>query len=125
MNSNAGKIHDSELEVMQVLWKSKQPVALYEIRQELSAKCGWEDSTIKTLLRRLCSKGVAKLESRGMYSAIVTEEEYSHWSTRNLLAKVFAGNAKKMVASLVSDGKLSEADIAELSAMFNKEESHE
>lgn len=121
MNALAGKIQDSELEIMQVLWRSDAPVALIEIRRELSAKCGWEDSTIKTLLRRLCTKGIARLESRGMYSAVVTTEEYNQWSTRNYLSKVFDGSAKKLVASLLADGQLSEADIAELSAMFNKE----
>jgi len=120
MNKLAGKIQDSELEIMHVLWKSSKPVALIDIRRELSAKCGWEDSTIKTLLRRLCEKGIAKLESRGMYSAVVTEAEYNQWSIRHYVGKVFDGSAKKLVASLLSDGQLSEADIAELSAMFNK-----
>ena len=120
MNKLAGKIQDSELEIMHVLWKSSKPAALIDIRRELSAKCGWEDSTSKTLLRRLCEKGIAKLESRGMYSAVVTEAEYNQWSTRHYVGKVFDGSAKKLVASLLSDGQLSEADIAELSAMFNK-----
>jgi BlaI family penicillinase repressor len=125
MNSLAGRIQDSELEIMHVLWKSNEPVALIEIRRELSAKCGWEDSTIKTLLRRLCEKGIAKLASRGMYSAVVTEAEYNQWSTRHYVGKVFEGSAKKLVASLLSDGQLSEADIAELSAMFNNEAENE
>lgn len=120
MNILAGKIQDSELEIMQVLWKSDTPVPLVEIRRVLSVKCGWEDSTTKTLLRRLCTKDIARLESRGMYSAVVTAEEYNQWSTRNYLSKVFDGSAKKLVASLLSDGQLSEADIAELSVMFNK-----
>ncbi|MEL7602343.1 MAG: BlaI/MecI/CopY family transcriptional regulator [Bacillota bacterium] len=121
MNSLAGQIQDSELEIMRVLWKSGKPVALIDIRRELSAKCGWEDSTIKTLLRRLCEKGIAKLVSRGMYIAVVTQAEYNQWSTRHYVGKVFEGSAKKLVASLLSDGQLSDADIAELSAMFNGE----
>lgn len=121
MTNLAGKIQDSELEVMRVLWKADRPVALIDIRRELSARCGWEDSTIKTLLRRLCTKDIVMLERRGVYNAIVTEEEYNQWSTRNYVGKVFEGSAKKLVASLLLDGQLSEEDIAELSAMFNKE----
>lgn len=121
MNSLAGRIQDSELEIMRILWKSNAPVALIDIRRELSVKCGWEDSTIKTLLRRLCQKGIAKLVSRGMYAAVVTEAEYNRWSTRHYVGKVFEGSAKKLVASLLSDGQLSEADITELSAMFSGE----
>lgn len=125
MDNLAGKIQDAELEVMRVLWKSKQPVPLIEIRRELTSRCGWEDSTIKTLLRRLCVKEIAKLEQRGFYSAVVTEKEYNQWSVRHYVGKVFEGSAKKLVASLLSDGQLSAEDIAELSAMFNKEGQHD
>ncbi|MGI6169442.1 MAG: BlaI/MecI/CopY family transcriptional regulator [Christensenellales bacterium] len=125
MNNLAGKIQNSEFEIMRVLWNSNQPVPLITIRQEVSARCGWEDSTIKTLLRRLCSKGVVKLERRGIYSAVVTEEEYNQWSTRNYVGKIFEGSAKKLVASLLINGQLSESDIAELSEMFNKEKHDE
>ena len=122
MNDNAKKIQDAELEVMQAVWKAEGPVPLIDIRRQLSAKCGWEDSTVKTLLRRLCAKGAVKLERRGVYRAVVTEQEYNQWSTKNFLSKVFEGSAKKLVASLLSSGELSEADLDELFAMFNREE---
>lgn len=122
MCTGAEKIQDAELEVMQVLWNSHQPVPLIEIRRALADKCGWEDSTVKTLLRRLCEKGAVELERRGMYRAVITQAEYSRWSARRLIGKVFEGSAKKLVASLLSDGQLTEADIAELSAMLHGEE---
>ena len=122
MCTGAEKIQDAELEVMQVLWRSAQPVPLAEIRRTLADKCGWEDSTVKTLLRRLCEKGAVELERRGMYRAVITQAEYSRWSARHLIGKVFEGSAKKLVASLLSSGELSEADLDELFAMFNREE---
>jgi BlaI family penicillinase repressor len=125
MNELAGKIQDSELEVMRVLWEAGDALPLIEIRRVLSARCGWEDSTIKTLLRRLQAKSIVKLKRRGVYGAVVTEEEYNQWSTHAFLDKIFAGSAKKLVASLVSGGQLDEKDIAELSAMFNAGEEHE
>ena len=120
MNKLAGKIQDSELEVMRVLWEAKKALPLIEIRRVLSARCGWEDSTIKTLLRRLQAKGIVKLEKRGIYSAVISEEEYNQWSTNAFVNKIFASSAKKLVASLVSDGQLDEKDIAELYKMFNE-----
>ena len=125
MNELAGKIQDSEVEVMRVLWEAETAVPLSEIRHILSFRCGWEDSTIKTLLRRLQAKSIVRLERRGIYSAIIAEEEYNQWSTHTLVKKLFAGSAKKLVASLVSDGQLSESDFTELSAMFNAGNEHE
>jgi BlaI family penicillinase repressor len=120
MNELASRIQDSELEVMRVLWDAGEPLPLIEIRRILSERVGWDDSTIKTLIRRLQSKGIVSLERRGIYSAIITEGEYTRWSTGRFVDKLFAGSAKRLVASMVSDGQLSEKDIAELSVIFNK-----
>ena len=122
MCGSAEKIQDAELEVMQVLWDSPQPVPLAELRRVLGQQRGWEDSTVKTLLRRLCGKGAVALERRGMYRAVLTRAEYSRWSARRLVGKLFDGSVKQLVASLLSDGQLSEADIAELSALLHGED---
>jgi Predicted transcriptional regulator len=119
MSDLTGRIQNSELEVMKVLWKSGGTLPLADIRLILSERCAWEDTTIKTLVRRLLAKGIIRLEQRGVYSAVVTEREYNQWSARAFINRVFAGSAKKLVASLVSDGQLSPEDIAALSAMFN------
>lgn len=123
MDKSKEKIQDAELEVMQVLWQAGQPMTLAEIRRIVSARCGWEDSTIKTLLHRLCEKGAVCLERRGVYRAVTTQEAYRSWSAKRLIGKVFAGSAKNLVASLLADGQLSQADIDELSALFHQEES--
>ena len=125
MNRLAGKIQDSELEVMRVLWEAGEALPLIKIRQVLSTRCGWEDSTIKTLLRRLQTKSIVRLERRGVYNAVITEEEYNQWATHTFVDKIFAGSAKKLVAALVSDGQLNKKDIEELSTIFNAGEKHE
>jgi len=122
MNEQAGKIQDAELEIMKTLWAAGEPMQLADIRRELAERRGWEDSTVKTLLRRLETKGAVRLQSRGVYAAVITENEYSASTTQAFLNKLYEGSAKKLVASLVSGGKLSAGDIEELSAMFNGRE---
>jgi BlaI family penicillinase repressor len=107
---------------MKTLWEAGEPMQLADIRRELAERRGWEDSTVKTLLRRLETKGAVKLQSRGVYAAVITENEYSASTTQAFLNKLYEGSAKKLVASLVSGGKLSAGDIEELSAMFNGRE---
>ncbi len=120
MNKLAQKITDSELEVMKVLWSAKQALTLAEIRKSLCANCEWEDSTIKTLLRRLHGKGVLKQEKREVYyyTPLVSELEYGEYSTHSLIDKIYQGSAKNLVASLVSGNMLSQEDITELRRMF-------
>ena len=122
MEKEESKIQDSELAVLQVLWAAGGTLPLAEIRHALSERCGWEDSTVKTLLRRLMAKGAVALESRGVYRALTAQENYNRHTARHFVEKLFSGNAKELVAALVEEGALSAADLAELSAMFRVEE---
>lgn len=121
MDLNAANIVDSESEVMRVLWAHDEPVALSELIQVLGEKKGWKDSTTKTIVRNLRIKGSIELVSRGRYAAVVTEDEYNKWSTHNFIGKLFGGSAKKLVASLLSDGQLTEKDIVELYTELNRD----
>ena len=114
MNESASRIQESELEVMRVLWAAGDALPLSEIRKALHERCGWEDSTVKTLLRRLQAKSAVRLASRGMYEAIITEREYNAWASRKMIDRLYHGSAKNLVASLLDGGQLSKGDIAEL-----------
>ncbi len=122
MDDMETKIQDSELEVLRVLWAAGGTLPLAEIRHTLNERCGWEDSTVKTLLRRLQAKEAVTLERRGVYRALVTQGSYNQHTARRFVEKLFAGNARELVAALVEEGTLSAADLAELSAMFHVEE---
>ena len=120
MHTPAGKISDSELEVMRVLWDADSALPVAEIRRILQARRGWESTTIKTLVQRLVNKGAVLQEKRGnyCYSPLVTEKEYNEWATDDLINKLYRGSAKSLVAALVQSDELSEADIEELRALL-------
>ena len=124
MRELAAKIQNAELEVMRVLWENGGTLPLIDIRRAIQSRCNWEYSTIKTLVARLQAKGIVRLVRRGVYAAVVSEEEYAQCSTRAFIDKVFAGSAKKLMASMVSGGQLSKADIAELSVILGGGEDH-
>ena len=111
-----GKISDSEVEILRVLWESAEPLTLTEIRMELNKRTDWEDSTIKTLLRRLCEKGAVHQEKKKAfcYSAEITEAEYEEYCTQKLIDRLYKGSAKNLVAALVQEQKLTQEDLNEL-----------
>lgn len=113
------KVQDSELEILQVMWAAGEPLMLSELCTRLNASRGWADSTVKTLLRRMQEKGLVRLVRRGVYEPLLSEADHTRSSTRSLVSQLFGGKAKNLVAALVQDGQLSEADLAELSAMLN------
>lgn len=124
MNKSVEKISDSELEVMRVLWEAGDALPITEIRRSLQSSKGWEATTIKTLVQRLCAKGVLEQEKRNVfyYSPLVSEQEYNDWATGDLIRRLYRGSAKELVAALVRSDGLSKSDVDELRAMFKVEE---
>jgi len=123
MKSLAEKISDSELEIMHVLWEAGEPLPIAQIRKTVQERRGWESTTVKTLVQRLCRKGVVEQEKRAnfFYRAKISEQEYNDWATGDLIRKVYKGSAKELVAALVHSDSLSEEDINELRGFFKVE----
>ena len=124
MGELAEKMSASELEVVEMLWQAGEPMPVARIREALAASHGWDGSTVKTLLRRLCDKGVVQAQKREVfyYSPLLSRKQYQSWSVRSLLQKVYRGSARDLVASLVSEAQLSQSDIEELRAILYPEE---
>jgi len=119
----SSKITDSELEVMKVLWEAGKPLPITDIRQALQEKKGWESTTIKTLVQRLCNKGAVLQEKKKyfLYTPAVSASEYNDWATGDLIQKLYRGSAKNLVAALVRSDTLTKEDVEELRGFFHVE----
>ena len=122
MRERTEKVQDSELEILRVFWSAGTPLPLAELCRRLNSACGWADSTVKTLLRRMQDKGLVRLVRRGVYDRRPAAADARRASAQTLAQRGFDCSAKNRVAALVRTGQLSEDDLAELSAMFNAPE---
>ena len=124
MEHLAEKISDSDLEIMQVLWEAEDALPITDIRIRVQAKTDWKDTTIKTLVQRLCDKGVVGQEKRKLfyYFPKITQAEYQNWATGNLVRRLYKGSAKNLIAALVDSDGLSKQDLDDLRAMFKVED---
>ena len=111
------KITEAELEVMQVLWASREPMTLGQIKAAMEGRNG---DTTKTLLRRLCQKGAVGQEKRDVfyYRSLVGQQELGQYRTQRLIDKLYAGSAKAMVAAMVEHDQLNPQDVQELRELF-------
>ena len=89
----------AEEQVMQVLWKAG-PSFVKEIISELpDPKPAY--STTSTIVRILQEKGFVSHKAYGptnQYFALITKEEYSHFSMKKMLNNYFDGSMKKIVS---------------------------
>lgn len=120
------QVSDSELELLKIIW-ANNGTALYAYIMEELVKTGriWQKNTIITLLSRLVEKGllrIKKIGRRNEYTAIVSEEDYQASQTQTLLNKLYEGNAKGLVSTLIQRELLSAKDYAELKKFWEGED---
>ncbi|SJZ39392.1 BlaI/MecI/CopY family transcriptional regulator [Anaerorhabdus furcosa] len=115
------KLPEAELEVMDVLWKTQEPLKTSEIVERLNKN--WVMSTVQVLLTRLEDKGFAgsKKEKRlKYYYSIINEDDYKKLETEWLYKKIHNSSMKSLIASLIDTEELDDQDISEIEDMLSK-----
>src|SRR5262249_23001979 len=105
---------EREAQIMDVLWKLGTASA-DEIRSELPAPL--HDSTVRTLLRILETKGYVRHDLRGksyVYRAVVERAHAQRSALRSFLGRLFGGSAEDLVLRLVEDEALTAEQLAEI-----------
>ncbi len=108
------KLFDSELKVMDVLWKRGDTPAK-EIAKVLTAELGWNVNTTYTLIKRCISKGAIQRSEPGfLCHALIPKSAVQEAETDELINKVYDGSADKLFAALLSRKQLSPQQIEKL-----------
>ena len=100
------KLFDSELKVMDVLWKEGDKTAK-QISDILKEEIGWNMNTTYTVIKKCIAKGALPKE-------VVQEAE-----TAELIGKLFDGSPDLLFASLLGHQKLSRDQIERLRRMVD------
>ena len=108
------KLFDSELKVMDVLWKRGDTPAK-EIAKVLTAELGWNVNTTYTLIKRCISKGAIQRSAPGfLCHALIPKSAVQEAETDELINKVYDGSADKLFAALLGRKQLSPQQIEKL-----------
>lgn len=112
------QVSDFELELMKTIW-SNGGMALYaEIVAALEAKgTPATKNTVISLLSRLMEKGFLKINKigrRNKYTALVTEAEYQAAQMEKFLNKIYEGNARDLISTLIQKDMISADDYERL-----------
>ncbi|MEZ3461578.1 MAG: BlaI/MecI/CopY family transcriptional regulator [Lachnospiraceae bacterium] len=114
MNEDATKLFDSELKVMNVLWRDGDVPAKH-IADILNRELGWNKNTTYTLIKRCMKKGaIERTEPNFMCHALIPKERVQEAETDELIDKVYDGSADKLFAALLGRKKLSAGQIENL-----------
>lgn len=115
----AVKLFDSELKVMEVLWKEGDTTAK-RISDILKAEIGWNMNTTYTVIKKCIAKeAILRSEPNFMCHALISKEEVQNWETQELIGKLYDGSVDKLFAALLGQGKLTDKQIEELKRLVD------
>lgn len=111
------RLPDSELNVMKVIWNSREPIGIGKIMEILENEKNWSRSTIQVLLVRLEEKGFITCKKNGrlkFYFPLIEEEIYCAKETKSFLDHFYNSSYKNLIATLVQDNTIQEEDIEDI-----------
>ena len=111
------KLVDSEIKVMDVLWKEGDSMAKH-VADVMKERYGWNVNTTYTLLKRCIKKGaVERTDPNFVCHALIKQEQVQAQETDELLHKVFDGSVDKLFASLLGRRNLTAEQVEKLKEM--------
>lgn len=120
-----GKISQSEIDIMQKIWETQNPITANDIIEIFYEK-EWKSQTVSTFLSRLVEKGYLKKSIKGktnFYTAAITKEQYKNYETQNFIKSVHGGSIKSFIAAFVNETDVSEDELNELKEWLNNTDS--
>ena len=116
------KVHlsDGEWKLMNKLWDAS-PRTITELTAALREETGWSKNTVITMLSRLDGKKAVYYEEglrAKQYYPAVTQEKAIREESESVLEKV--GSVGLLMSAMVESRKLTESDLAELSAILER-----
>jgi BlaI family transcriptional regulator, penicillinase repressor len=116
----------SELQIalMRVLWRRGE-TSVSDVAAALAEERGLKYTTVATLLSRLEKRGVVKQRREGrqlVYRALVSEPQVRRSMVADLIGSLFGGDARELVAHLVSESDIAPGDLDRVRKRLAKSE---
>lgn len=116
-------LSDLQLDLMRMLWRAGELNVA-----DATAALGDRDlahTTVATLLTRLEKRGVVAARREGrllLYRPLVSEAQVKRSMVSSLIAQVFRGDPKALLAHLVSEREVAPGDLEQVRALLRRDE---
>ena len=114
------KLFDSELKVMEALWR-EGPIPAGKLSRLLQEQVGWTRNTTNTVSKKCVDKGaIARSEPGFLCSPLITRAEVQRQQTDELIARMFDGSKELFLSSFLGGGRLDKEEIARLHKLVDE-----
>lgn len=113
------KLFDSELKVMDVLWREGECTAKH-ISDVLKEQIDWNMNTTYTVIKKCIAKGaIERSEPNFTCRALISKEDAQDAETDELIGKLFDGSVDKLFAALLERKELTAEQLEHLRQIVN------
>lgn len=114
------KLFDSELKVMEALWKGGDMTA-GGLAKKLKEQIGWNRNTTYTIIKKLIEKGAIKREEPSYTCiALISKQEVQKKETEELVDKLFDGSSEIFLSTFLGGKNLSKKEIERLKKIIEE-----
>lgn len=106
------KLGAVEARFAELIWEN-EPLPSNRLAKLAEQELGWKKSTIYTILKRLCERGLFQNEG-GQVSSLVSREEFQAAQSEQFVEEAFGGSLPAFVAAFGSRRRLTDSELDEL-----------
>lgn len=115
------RLHEGELNVMELLWSNKK-LAAKDIAKIIKEYIGWEKNTTYTVINRLIKKGTVTREEPGfLCKAAISKEQVQRNETDFVIQKFFGGSLSDFISLYLRNQSLSAIELMELERIISEQ----
>jgi BlaI family penicillinase repressor len=113
----AFKLFDAEYRLAGLVWEH-EPIHSRDLALLCAEQFGWKRSTVYTVLKKLCEKGILRNDS-AQVTALVKREQIQRYESQALVEKSFDGSLPKFIAAFLSGGRLSPQEAEQIKRLID------
>lgn len=101
-----------------MIWKN-EPVTSSELVKLAGQELQWKRTTVHTVLRRLCDKGLFQNEN-GMVTSLVSREQFYALQSQKFVDDTFSGSLPAFLAAFSMGRKLTDAEREQIQQLIDQ-----
>ena len=111
------QIFDGEYKLAQILWEHA-PMTTRELVTQAEAQLSWKRTTTYTVLKKLCDRGIFKMENKTV-TVLIPQERVQVSQGETLLNRAFGGSLPGFIAAFAKEKRLSAKDIDDIRRLID------
>ena len=112
------RLCDREYRFLQVVWEAA-PVPSGQLAELCRQQLGWKKSTVYTVLKKMCEKGLLRNEN-AVVTVLVPRERVTAAEAEQFVDRTFGGSLPGFLAAFMSGKKLTAREAEEVKQLIDR-----